>query len=153
MGNDLQMTYVMLRLNRWRVYVCWLTSAGVSDPRPAGVVSQWGTLMRDRVQQDRGADTCCPVDKVEAQETQRCVAALPEYLRDTVVEDYLVGGTQQQKAKALGIQEKAFRNRRMSAHTVLLELFNLAAAGLPLQVITCRRGRPPVVAVASAENS
>lgn len=153
-GNSLQMTYVMLRLNRWRVYVRWLTSNGVGDPMPAQVQSWFGLLMMDRVQQSGkvSVQSSCPVDIEEARETQRCVLALREhmeYLYVTVIEDYLVGGTQEQKADALGIEVRAFRNRRDAMHAKMLELFVLASADLPL---TCGRrrgpGRPPTLCAA-----
>lgn len=149
------MTYVMLRLNRWRVYVRWLTSNGVADPAPLPVQSWFGRMMQDRVQQSGriNTDSTCPVDIEEARETQACVMALAadhEYLYRTVIEDYLVGGSQEQKAEALGIEVRAFRNRRDAMHVKLLELFNLAAAGLPL---VCERkrgpGRPPVLQCAA----
>lgn len=150
MANSLQMTYVMLRLNRWGVYVRWLNSRGVSDPSPRPVVSCMGKLMEGRVQQtgdtSRAYETLCPVDIDEATDTQRCVVALPPWARQTAVEDYLVGGTQEQKARALCISERAFRYRRDLVHTYLLELFNLAAADLPLELMANQGGRPPIVA-------
>lgn len=127
----------------------WLTSRGIDDPRPAPVASWWHKLVTarnvqqvDAVSVNRGE---CPVDIEEARETQACVVALPEHLRRTMVEEYLVRGTQEQKADALGIEPKAFRARRDRAHHELLGLFNDAAAGLPLVCNLPVRGRPPVL--------
>lgn len=143
------MTYVMLRLNRWAVWVRWENSRGVGDPRPRRVVSCMGKLMQARVEQTGEASSAfaalCPVDVQEAVETGRCVRALPEWARRTVVEDYLVGGTAEQKAEALGITDRALRKRRDAVHTMCLELFNLAAAGLELVCAAREATRPHAV--------
>jgi hypothetical protein len=147
-SNALQMTYVVLRLNRWGVYVRWLTSGG-SDPRPPRLTSWWGKLvMEPNVEQSDRVSLVtreCPVDIDEARETEACVRALPEHLKRTMIEEYLVRGTADQKAQALAIEVRAFRYRRDRAHNLLLGLFNDAAAGLPLEVEEPITGRPPML--------
>jgi hypothetical protein len=146
--NALYMTYVIVRCNRWGRYMRWLKSGRSAGLSPRTLESWWGKLMRDRVQASVSAGDShgtCPVDSDEAAETTRCVMALPQHLRDTVIEDYVHLGSQEQKAEALGIQPRMFRYRRNEAHVVLLELFNLAAAGLPLEVGVPKRSRPPVL--------
>lgn len=144
--SALHLTYVMLRLNRWAVWVRWENSRGAGDPKPQRVVSWMGKLQRGRIEQIGEASTAfvalCPVDISEASETSQCVRALPEWARRTVVEDYLVGGTAAQKAEALGITDRALRKRRDAVHGMLLELFNLAAARLPLVLSAREVSRP-----------
>ena len=146
MESPLQNLYVILRCNRWGLYVRWLANpGGVSDPRPQRVQSWWFKLvMVGKVQQVVSLGRRrCPVDILEAEETGRCVSALPTYLKDAIVEEYVVGGTAQQKASALGIEQRAFRHRRGVAHGELLGLFNDAAVGLPLVCTPAPRMQPP----------
>jgi hypothetical protein len=137
MSNDLQMTYVMLRLNRWAMWVRWQSNgSGESDPRPHRVVSSMGKLMDGVLQRAGGssmaARNICPVDVAEGAETDRCVHALPSWAYLTVQKDYLMRGTQESKALALGINARAFRYRRSAVLVMMMELINLAGADLPL---------------------
>ena len=141
------MTYVMLRMNRWVQWVRWSTSDGNVDPRPKRVVSCMGKLLDGNIQQtgdtSRAYESLCPVDRDEAVQTDVCVRALPRWARDTVTQDYLVGGTQQQKADALQISTRAFRYRRDALLPMLLEMFNLAAVNLPLELADETTRRAP----------
>lgn len=144
--TTLNMLYVIMRLNRWGMYVRWLARGG-SDPRPKQVVSWWHKIITRRLlqehdQQQRQIDTC-PVDLEEARETWTCIEALPWHLRDVIVEEYAVGGSAEQKAGALDIEPRAFRYRRDRAHVELLGLLVDAAAGVPLTKSEPARGRPP----------
>jgi len=139
--------YVILRCIRWGKYVDWMANpGGISDPRPELVRSWWfKVVMVDKVQQGTAQGRrLCPVDILEAIETQRCVKALPAHLRDTLVEEYVIGGTAEEKAQALGIEPRAFRHRRGVAHVELLGLFNDIACGVDLAAPGPTTGRPPV---------
>lgn len=145
--SDLQ-TYVISRLCRWATYVRWLSRGGV-DPRPAYLRSWWGKLVQARNPRPEGepaVSDVCPVDIIEARETRRAIDALPEHLRETIIEEYLIGGTQKQKAEALHIDERTLRRRREQAHGLLLGLFNDIAAGLEPRCEPTAVGRPPIVA-------
>lgn len=143
--TSLTMTYVILRCNRLGVYVRWLDRSGGVSPVPGVPVSSWGLLMRAHVQQSAGGgESCCPVDIAESQETLRCFRALPEHLFETVLQEYIIGGDCGQKCRALGIERTTLWRRLDQAHVALLELFNLAAAGLPLVLARPLVGRPPV---------
>ncbi|HJT63095.1 MAG TPA: hypothetical protein VJ797_15605 [Burkholderiales bacterium] len=147
LGGSLGMLYVIMRCNRWHTYVRWLARGG-SDPRPKHVCSWWHKIITRRLVQDhdrqRNAMDACPVDIEEARETWLCINALPEHLRDTMIEEYAVSGSSEQKAAALGIKPNSFRDRREAAHVMLLALFNDAAAGVPLKTVERTRGRPPL---------
>lgn len=143
-----QSLYVILRLNRWGIWVRWRANpGGVSDPMPARVKSWWFKLvMVGKIEQiDRSPRAVCEVDVLEAEETQRCIMALPDHLRDTIVEEYAVGGTADQKAQALGIDTRTFRHRRCVAHVELLGYFNDIAVGIvPAKREAARNARPPI---------
>ncbi len=158
-GDALQCLYVIMRLNRWAVYVRWLDNRGGGrDPTPPRARSWWFKLvMMTRVQQTTvPGRSLCPVDAGEAIETQRCIKALPEHLRMTVVEDHLVRGAPEEKAHALGIDCRTFRQRRRVAYRELLGLFSDVAAGIDIEARAAaeesrpRRGRPPIAIVAIA---
>lgn len=149
--SALQSLYVILRCNRWGAWVRWRANpGGLSDPTPARVRSWWfQVVMVDKVQQleNTGRRGLCPVDMLEAEETHRCIDALPDHLRDTIVEEYAVGGSAYQKAEALGIDTRTFRHRRCLAHVELLGLFNDAACGVRLvKRDTGLRGGPRPIA-------
>lgn len=74
----------------------------------------------------------CPVDIPEAIETQRCVDALPQSLREVIIQEHVMRGTQAQKALALKIDRVTFWRRCQRAYPLLLGLFNDAGAGLDL---------------------
>lgn len=137
-------TYVMYRCNRWGTYTKWLRRAGIVNVTPKSVVSWWGKIVLDGnvANTSIGARDVCPVNATEAIETGRCVMALPEHLMLTMVEEHCEIGTQEDKAAALDIDARAFRYRKDAAYALLLELFNLAAAGLPLIVEYQAPGRP-----------
>ena len=158
-GDALQWLYVMMRLNRWAVYVRWLDGrAPGRDPTPPATRSWWFKLvMMTRVQQTVVAGrSLCPVDVQEAVETQRCIKALADHLRVTVVEDHLVRGSPEEKARALGIDARSFRSRRRVAYAELLGLFNDVACGIDIEAKAAvearkpRRGRPPIACVVIA---
>lgn len=129
----LPLTHVIYRCNRYGTYIRWMNHGSVRSAGPKPVRSQWGSIMQGRVEQIGGPVESCPVDSTEATETGRCILALPKDLRDAIIEEHVVGGTQQQKADALGIDRTTFWRRCQAAYPKLLELMNLAAAGLPLE--------------------
>lgn len=138
-------TYVMLRCNRWGLTQRWVTRVGVTDPRPFPMTSWWGPIVLDGNVEQLGIDSVrdvCPWDLDEAAETARCVMELPEYLRDTLVEEHVKRGTKIEKAARLGIESRAYRKRLTVAYTLLLDLFQAAAVGLPLEIDYRAPGRP-----------
>lgn len=138
-------TYVILRLSRLGRFVRWVDGLGVRNPKPADVISWWGPIVMNGNVEQTGLESIrdiCPVDIVEAEETRRCIIALPQHLFETVIQEYVVCGKQAQKAHALDIDVSTFRRRLTVAHAVLLDLFNAAAAGLPLEANYPSPGRP-----------
>jgi len=140
-------TYVILRCARWGQYVRWAERDKDRDPRPPRIGSWWGPIVLDGNVEQIGEGTAdiCPVDVAEGMETQQCVYALPEHLRDTIIEEYVVCGNQAQKADALGIDQRQYRRRLSESHTLLLGLFNDVAAGIEPHIAPRTRGRPPTV--------
>jgi hypothetical protein len=136
-------TYVMARCARWGTYVRWLSWTRIAPSKPKSVVSWWGKLVLDgNIEQLMMAREAAPVSIPEAIETGNCVMALPAHLRDAVVEEYAVRGKQSEKAEALGIDTDTLRRRLETAYPLLLELFNCAAASLPLECNYRGPGRP-----------
>lgn len=130
-------TYVILRCNRLGQFARWFEGLGVADPKPQKVTSWWGAIVMNGNVEQLGLDSIrdvCPVDIIEADETQRCILALPDYLKDTIVQEYVVCGKQAEKAHFLGIDTRTYRRRLSRAHIILLDFFNAAAAGLPLEL-------------------
>lgn len=131
--NVQPLTYVMYRCNRYGTYLRWLQRGSVRSHGPQQVRSQWGNIMQGRVEQIMApAGDACPVNAAEALETGRCIAALPEDMREAIIQEHVIGGTQQKKADALGVDRTTLWRRCERAYPRLLELMNLAAAGLPL---------------------
>lgn len=138
-------TYVILRCNRWGFTVRWLSRLGVTNPVPGDPVSWWGPTCLDGNVEQTGIESVrdvCPWNLDEARETGLCVNALPGHLSATVEEEYVKRGDRELKAFRLGIDTRTFRRRLSIAHPLLLELFNLAAAGLPLEISYRSPGRP-----------
>lgn len=145
--SDLQMTYTIMRLVRWSRYVRWLHRGG-TDPRPAHLRSWWGKLVtarNPRPELGPSVSDVCPVDVHEALLTWKCVRALPEHLRETMTEEYIIGGSPAQVAEALGIDDRTLRRRRNQAHVLLLGLFNDVEAGIEPVCEPVRMGRPPKI--------
>lgn len=137
--------YVVLRCNRLRNFERWVSGIGIKDPRPAGVISWWSPIVMEGNVEQIGFATLrgvCPVNLEEALETRNCIIALPDYLKDAIIQEYIVGGTRLQKARNLEIEPRAFKNRLRVAHGMLLELFKLADEGLPLIPRYRGPGRP-----------
>lgn len=136
---------VVRRLTRWGLAKRWLTRVGITNPKPANPISWWGPCVLDGNVEQIGIESMrdvCPWDLDEARETDLCVHALPGHLSATVIEEYMHTGERERKAWRLGIEERAMRLRLRQAHVLLLELFNLAAAGLPLECSYRGPGRP-----------
>lgn len=125
-------TYVVLRLGRWRDYVRWQANGTTSHPGPKNPKSWWGLILEGNVEQIDIVSTrdVCPVNAEEARETDKCVRALPDHLLLVVWEEYIICGSIDEKAAALAIEKRAFRQRLSTAHNLLLGLFNDAAAGM-----------------------
>lgn len=127
-GPGLQLhTYVEARLGRWAVWCRW-NEGGSAGPRR--VVSQLGHLRE--VARCTATLLDCPVDEAEARETDRCINALATDLRLAIQQTYLHRGTGEEKARRLGCTRMTLWNRTQVAYVRLLDLFNAAAAGLPL---------------------
>lgn len=137
-------TYVILRCNRWGYTKRWLTRVGISNPVPTDVNSSWALWLNGNVEQIgiESVRDVCPWNLDEARETDVCVNALPGHLSVAVVEEYVKTGTRELKAHRIGIDASTMRRRLTVAHTLLLDLFNAAAAGLPLQCDYRAPGRP-----------
>ena len=134
----LPQTYVMMRLNRWAVYCIWRESLLVRSPKPTRVRSWWGLILSNRVHDpDRLPAQVvrpCPVDVVEAEETDRCVQSLPEKLRCVIVLDYLTHMRKDERVRLMkpAACAKTYYNRLERAYDELLGLFNDAGAGMEL---------------------
>lgn len=138
-------TYVIFRLTRWGLTKRWLSRSGVKNPKPADPISWWGPCVLNGNVEQTGLDSVrdvCPWNLDEARETDLCVNALPGHLSATVIEEYWRLGTRELKAHRLGVDQRTMRRRLSLAHTLLLELFNLAAADLPLECSYQGPGRP-----------
>jgi hypothetical protein len=138
-------TYVMMRLNRWAVYCIWRESLLVSSPKPKHVRSWWGLILSNRVHDpDRLPAQVvrpCPVDVVEAEETDRCVQSLPGRLRCVIILDYLTNMTKKQRVSAMKPSgcPQTYYNRLEWAHYELLGLFNDTGAGIELRPVVSAR--------------
>lgn len=138
-------TYVIFRCTRWGLTMRWLQRAGVTNPVPRDMTSWWGPIVLDGNVEQVGIESVrdvCPWNLEEAQETQRCVNALPGHLWSTVTEEYVKIGNRELKAARLGIDARTRRRRLNTAHALLLDLFNAAGAGLPLETNYRGPGRP-----------
>lgn len=135
----LPLTHVIYRCNRYGAYVRWLKRGALRAVGPQEVSSIMGRILDGNVQHvgSTAGIEVCPVDIQEAGETRRCIMALPEELRDAIIEEHVIGGTQQQKAEALSIDRTTLWRRCERAYPLLLELMNLSAAGLPFD--TCNK--------------
>lgn len=139
-------TYVIYRLTRWGFAKRWLTRVGVKNPKPSGMNSWWGPIVLDGNVEQIGLESMhdvCPWNLDEMRETDLCVNALPGHLSAAVAEEYLKTGDRETKAARLGLDPSAMRRRLRIAYPLLLDLFNAAAAGLPLDVDYRAPGRPP----------
>lgn len=145
--NDVaHQTYVIYRLTRWGMATRWLANAGIPNQKPAEVQSAWGPMWIDRNVEQIGIESTrdvCPWNLDEARETGLCINALPGHLSAAVEEEYLRKGDREVKAARLGIEPSAMRRRLTLAYPLLLDLFNAAAAGLPLECDYRAAGRPP----------
>jgi DNA-directed RNA polymerase specialized sigma24 family protein len=130
----LPLTHVIWRCNRYGAYIRWLNRGSLRVYGPQQVRSAWGAVMQGKVQQNGApAGDSCPVNAAEALETGRCIAALPDEMREAIIQEHVIGGTQQEKADYLKIDRTTFWRRCERAYPRLLEMMNLAAAGLPLE--------------------
>jgi len=131
-------TYVMTRLCKWAVWCMWRDNLLTQRPGPKRVCSSWGSIMEGRVEQigrlPREIERPCPVDVIEAEETDRCVQALPDKLRCVIVLEYLARMTKAEKVAYMKPEgtAKTFYNRLDHSYYELLGLMNDAGAGLPL---------------------
>jgi len=90
-------------------------------PRP--VHSWWAIILSGRVQQDwRDPRDMCPVNAQEAIETGIAVMRLPPSLREVMIQEHVVGGTQQQKADGLQIDPKTFYRRCHRSYALLIDI-------------------------------
>lgn len=138
-------TYVMYRLTRWGLAQRWLTGRNITNPKPRHPASWWGPCVLNGNIEQTGIESVrdvCPWNLDEARETGICVNALPGHLSAAIEEEYLKTGNRERKAWRLGIDERTMRRRLAQAYPLLLELFNCAAAGLPLECNYQGPGRP-----------
>lgn len=145
-GMNLQ-TYVAQRLARWAVWCLWRENLLTRSPKPMPLRSWWGGMMRDRVHDSdeslRSALKPCPVDVLEAAETDLCVQALVAIdekrgvkYAHVIVLCYLSRMSKHERAAAMvppGCVQ-TYYNRLSRAHDELLGLMNDAGAGLPLPI-------------------
>lgn len=131
-------TYVMARLQRWAIYCIWHENLMTTSPKPRRVTSWLGRIISGRLGDPDNLPAViqrpCPVDVIEAQETERAVLALPERLRSVIVLEYLTNMGYLDKAKAMKPPGafKSFYRRLERAHYELLGLMNDVAAGVPM---------------------
>ena len=127
-------TYVMVRLDRWVIYCIWKADLLVKDPTPDRARSWWWRLVTNRHMHDPGAgharERPCPVDVIEAEETDRCVMALPAGLRRMVASAYLDPRPVRVKVAELGLGKMTYYRWLGRAYNELLGLFNDVAAGI-----------------------
>lgn len=141
--------YVMMRLNRWAIYCVWREDLMTTSPKPRRVTSWLGRLIDGRLgDPDRlppQIERPCPVDVIEAEETDQAVLGLPDPLRSVVVLEYLTCMGYDAKARAMRPPGcvKTFYNRLTRAHGELLGLMGDVAVGIPVAA-----GRPPRAAAA-----
>lgn len=133
-------TYAMMRLNRWVIWMVWKIGQSTTDPRPRQVTSWWWKMVTVRhVQQfeSGGKAVACPVDVLEAEETDRCVGALPPGLRRMIALAYLDRRPVDRKvadlvASGVKISRRGYFRYLDRAHQALIGLFNDVAAGVAL---------------------
>ena len=129
-------TYVMMRLSRWAVYCIWRDALFIRSPKPKPVRSWWGLILSNRVHDpDRlpaRVTRPCPVDVVEAEETDRCVRLLDKKLLCVIVLQYLTCMRRELRVAAMKPAgcAKTYYNRLDRAHYELLGLMNDVAAGI-----------------------
>lgn len=132
--------YVIERLYRWAIYCLWREALLTSSPKPRRVTSWLGRVIDGRLHDASKAPTPptiqrpCPVDVIEAEETDRCVQALEERLRCVVVLEYLTDMGYEERVAAMRPPgaERTYYQRRDRAHHLLLGLMLDVAAGVPL---------------------
>lgn len=86
--------YIRERLRRWGEWCARRESGGFGYPRECSYT---------RMQARSDVGLVSPEFDDEAVETERAVASLPDYLRDTVRSYYVAPGTVEQKARDLRI--------------------------------------------------
>lgn len=84
--------YIKARLARWGEWCARRESGGLGFPRECSYT---------RLQARSDSGLISPEINAEAVETERAVAALPDFLRDTVRSYYVEPGTVDQKARSL----------------------------------------------------
>lgn len=124
------------RLGRWGMYKRWHRRSHSSRPSHAGVgslSSWWGSMIMSPRVQGRGnvarLEDPCPVDRDEAQQTERCIAALDPDLAAVIRQAYLEAGTIDEQIYRLGCCRQTYYNRLARAYAGLLELLGGLAAG------------------------
>lgn len=111
--ND-ESDYIKARLARWGEWCARRESGGLGYPRECSYT---------RLQARSDAGLISPEINAEAVETERAVAALPDYLRDTVRSYYVAPGTVEQKARSLRCGRDTIYARIERAIPVLIEFF------------------------------
>jgi hypothetical protein len=126
--------YVMQRLTLWAIWCLARVHEGGAPVGPARLRSWWGPMV---LSPNAGSDSSAQhsgralrVNDAAAQETDACVRALSDDLRQAVVLAYLCGGSMDDKASKAGISRRAFYYRLDRAYGELLGLLNDQAAGL-----------------------
>lgn len=135
-------TYVDGRLNRWGA---WYHAQ--ARPGPKAVRSQMAGILAKAGDGEIRARVV--FDNSEALETDAAVYRLRDIERglfDAVIEYWIKSGTVEQKARALGIQPRAFYYRLDRAKLQLLGIFNDIAAGLPFGAPADVEDRPQKIA-------
>lgn len=140
---------VMARLSRWAVFCIWQENLMTTSPKPRRLTSWLGRLISGRLgDPDRLpaiVERPCPVDVIEAAETDRYVQLLPDRLRDVVVLEYLTRMGFNEKAAQMKPPGsfKTYYRRLERAHYELTCKLKLETIKIPASAL-----RAPVLAAA-----
>jgi len=119
-------SYCIMRCNRWGTYVRWLEYSGIFACGPKPLKASWGPLILDRNVPRSWVDPreLCPVDAIEALETDRAVRRLPSDLCYILSVEHISFSSQQAKAELLNMSRTTYWRRCGEAYGLLLGLMN-----------------------------
>lgn len=110
------------RLKEWAHWVDVCRQIG----GPKGMRSWWGPIVTDpHVGAGRRppGESTDPIDEARADRTDAAVKSLPRRPRRCILEQYLRGGTREQKARAYGCEKTAFYEHLTAAHALVEKIF------------------------------
>ncbi len=135
--------YINKRLNDW---ARWKLSDRATVRHMLGAKSCWPRMLGEAESTEtvRQHGTLVPLNDLECCQTDKAICALPDELRDTVIEFYTRrAGTVETIAKRLGISRATLFRRIDQAHSHILGSLNDLAAGMALAT---RRTLPEKIA-------